>query len=74
MPNTNVLYSLFARDKIELEEKPKVRSEISILNGFHVEPDFLERFLSRVSYDDKIGVPFNRIQYSHRSFRSCRSF
>jgi hypothetical protein len=50
--------------------KVKIESEIPILNGFHVEPNFLEGVLSGVSNDDEIGVPFNRICYGLTSF-SC---
>ena len=41
----------------------KIESEIPILNGFHVETNFLEGVLSGASYDDEIGVPFNRIRH-----------
>jgi hypothetical protein len=47
--------------KSSWEKKPKIRSEIPILNGFQVEPNFLEGILSGVSYDDEIWFPFNRI-------------
>ncbi len=57
-----------AGDKLSYKKKPKITSGIPILNGFHVELNFLEGVPSSVSYDDKIGVPFNRIssQYTYR--------
>jgi hypothetical protein len=51
-----------AGDKLSWKKKPKIKSEIPIVNGFHVELNFLEGVLSSVSYDDEIGVPFNRIR------------
>ncbi len=34
-----------AGDKMELEEIPKIKKEIPILNGLHVEPNFLKGVL-----------------------------
>ena len=46
-----------AGDKLSWNKTQK-KTEIPVVNGFHVELNFLEGVLSSVSYDDEIGVPF----------------
>jgi hypothetical protein len=65
----NYVYNLYlncerAEPATELswKKKPKIKGQIPIFNGSHVEPNFLEGVLSGVSYDDKIGLPLNRMR------------
>jgi len=51
-----------AGDKLSWNKTQKNKTEIPVVNGFHVELNFLEGVLSSVSYDDEIGVPVNRIR------------
>ena len=58
--NLNCQRAAPATNKVGIK-KQKTKTEIPIVNGFHVELNFLEGVLSSVSYDDEIGVPVNRI-------------